>query len=237
MQVRRDSQGRACRDRAPVGDAQEVGVVGVGERLRRPGLVSRHPHAVDRLLEAEAAGERADHRQSTRARSPAPPAAPPRPPDWPGADRRRRSHRRRDLRPRAGGRAPEQASHRRRGRSPRTAAACSPRRPGGDPLGLAEQVARLEPREPTGGGEGKGRTPTPHPPQTSTSSASTSSSSASATRVSESCSPLIANTYSRNSPCRVTLNRASDGKNALDPAGPDGSNNGAMSSWNRLSAM
>ena len=28
-----------ARDRAPVGDAQEVGVVGVGQRLRRPGLV------------------------------------------------------------------------------------------------------------------------------------------------------------------------------------------------------
>ena len=37
----------AC-DRAPVGDPQEVGVVGVGQRLRRPGLMPRHPHALDR---------------------------------------------------------------------------------------------------------------------------------------------------------------------------------------------
>ena len=50
-------------DRAPVGDAQQVGVVGVGERLGRPGLVARHAHALDRVLEAEVPGERPDHRQ------------------------------------------------------------------------------------------------------------------------------------------------------------------------------
>ena len=31
-------------DRAAVGDAQQVAMVGIGERLRPPGLVPRHPH-------------------------------------------------------------------------------------------------------------------------------------------------------------------------------------------------
>jgi len=50
-------------DRAPVRDAQEVGVVGVGERLRRPGLVPGHAYGVDSLVQTELPGERTDHRQ------------------------------------------------------------------------------------------------------------------------------------------------------------------------------
>ncbi len=43
---------------AAVGDAQQVRVVAVGQRLRRPGLVTRHPHTVDLVLAPEIAGER-----------------------------------------------------------------------------------------------------------------------------------------------------------------------------------
>jgi hypothetical protein len=51
-------------------------------------------------------------------------------------------------------------------------------------------------------------------PALETSSASTSSTSSPAsTAASMSCAPLIANAYSRNRPFRVTLNRASDGRN------------------------
>ena len=117
-------------DRAPVGDAQEVGVVGVGERLRRPGLVPGHAYAVDRLVQAELAGERADHRQihahgRRRRRAAAATTGRGR-----GAGHRRRSRRRRDRQPPAGGPARRPASPRRRGRSPRTAAAYSPTPPG-----------------------------------------------------------------------------------------------------------
>ena len=49
--------------RAPVRDAQQIGVVGVGERLRRPGLMAGHPHVLDRVFQAEVPGKRPDHRQ------------------------------------------------------------------------------------------------------------------------------------------------------------------------------
>jgi hypothetical protein len=48
--------------RAAVGDPQQVGVVGVCQRLGRPGLVPRHAHALDRVGQTEVAGERPDHR-------------------------------------------------------------------------------------------------------------------------------------------------------------------------------
>ena len=167
-------------DRAPVGDAQEVGVVGVGERLRRPGLVPRDAHALDGLVQTELAGQRADHRQihahGRRRRRPAAAATA----TWPGGGRRRRSRRRRDRRPPAGGRARRPASRRRRGRSPRTAAACSPSPPGrrsarprrtGCAPGARDDGRR-------GGGEARRRRDRP---ALETSSASTSSSSRSAT--------------------------------------------------------
>jgi hypothetical protein len=48
--------------RAAVGDAQQVRVVGVGERLGRAGLVPRDPHTLHLILAAEVVGERPDHR-------------------------------------------------------------------------------------------------------------------------------------------------------------------------------
>ena len=46
---------------ATVRDAQQVLVVGVGDRLRRPGLVARHLDARGRVLAAELARQGADH--------------------------------------------------------------------------------------------------------------------------------------------------------------------------------
>jgi hypothetical protein len=46
--------------RAAVGDAQQVGVV--GERLGRAGLVARNSHTLHLILAAEVVGERPDHR-------------------------------------------------------------------------------------------------------------------------------------------------------------------------------
>ena len=50
-------------DGAPVGNAQEVGVVGVDERLRRPRLVTRDAHTGGCVVKAELAGQGAEHRQ------------------------------------------------------------------------------------------------------------------------------------------------------------------------------
>ena len=52
-----------ARDRAPVRVAQQIGVVGVGERLRRAGLMAGHPHVLDRVFQAEVPGEHPDHRE------------------------------------------------------------------------------------------------------------------------------------------------------------------------------
>jgi hypothetical protein len=85
------------------------------------------------------------------------------------------------------------------------------RRPGGDPLGLREQVALLERGRDGRRGKGERQLARAPSPEVGTNSASTASNSPSATKVSESGSSLTANAYSRNGPCRVTLNRASDG--------------------------
>ena len=148
-----------ARDRAPVRDTQQVGVVGVGQRLRRPGLVPRHADTRDRLLQTEVPRERPDHRQIH-------------------AHGRRR--RRTAAAPAADGQVPavggdhvgvEIAHH---GRSAELASQPVPegtedrpvlspcagcRRSGGDPVGLAEQVARVEGRgrRQRGGGEDAGR--------------------------------------------------------------------------------
>jgi hypothetical protein len=111
-----------ARDRAPVRDAQQVRVVGVGERLRRPGLVPRHPHARGRVLEAEIAREGSDHRQihphrRRRRGSSTAPTGPGQVPtvggDYVGVE---------IADDRSGARARRPASPRRYGGSPRTAA-------------------------------------------------------------------------------------------------------------------
>jgi hypothetical protein len=66
-----------ARDRASIGKAQQVGVVGVGKRLRRPGLVPGHANALDRIFQTQITGQRTDHRQvhPHRCRRRWPPAA------------------------------------------------------------------------------------------------------------------------------------------------------------------
>ena len=221
-----------ARDRAPVGDAQEVGVVGVGERLRRPGLVPRHPHAVDRLLEAEVAGERPDHRQihahGRRRRRPAAATTgrgqvPAVGGDHIGveiADHGRAAElagqpvaEGAEDRPVLPARARASPPGRRSARPRRTG--CAPRAAGG-----------------TGGGEGERAVADAAAPALVTSSPSTSSSSGRLRpAVSESCSPLTANAYSRNRPSRVTLNRPSDGSEPRSGGVGErcsGSNNGVF---------
>ncbi|MGA2930319.1 MAG: hypothetical protein ABSG43_30895 [Solirubrobacteraceae bacterium] len=52
-----------ARERAAVADAQQIGVVDVGQGLGRPGLVARDPHGVDLLRQAKLTRQRSQHRQ------------------------------------------------------------------------------------------------------------------------------------------------------------------------------
>ena len=139
----------------------------------------------DRVLQAEVAGKRPDHRQihahGRRRRRPRRRGHR----TWPGAGRRRRSRPRRDRRPRAGGRARRPASRRRRGRSPRTAAACSPTPPGRRSARPRRTGCAPRARERTGGGEGERTLADATVPALETSSTSTSSSSAPASTARE----------------------------------------------------
>jgi hypothetical protein len=51
-----------AREAAAIGDAQQVGVVGVGQRLGRARLVPRDAHPLHLVLAAEITCERSDHR-------------------------------------------------------------------------------------------------------------------------------------------------------------------------------
>jgi hypothetical protein len=192
------------------GDAQEIGVIASVRVSGGPGSCrsTRPPRIWSSRLRSRASARIIDRYTRTVVGAA---GRPPRPPEWPGAGRSTRSHRRRGRRRPAGGRAGQRASRRTRARSLRTAGACSRRRPGGHPLGLGEQVAPPSSVDGMGGGEGESSAGDAMGAGLATSSPSTSSSSASGTGPSERCSWLAAATYLRNPQCEVTLNRAPDG--------------------------
>ena len=164
--VAQDAQQRVVAlagDRAPVGDAQEVGVVGVGQRLRRPGLVPGHAYGVDSLVQTELPGERADHRQiyahgRRRRRAAAATTGRGQVPAIGGDDVGVEIANHWRAAQLAGQPVPEGAEDR-----PVLPPRTRRRRAGGDPLGLAEQVALLRARERQAAGRGRGCWPTrPH---------------------------------------------------------------------------
>ena len=185
-----------------------------------PGSCRGHAHVLDRLVQTEVPGKRTDHRQIH-------------------ADRRRR---RRPAAATTGGRqvpavggdhvgveiADDGRAAELAGQPVAEGAEDRPvlpprarrRRPGGDPLGLAEQVARVERRDGRAAGRGRGCWPTrPHrrsrPARRRRARAPRSASGASA-----SCSALTANAYSRNRPCRVDGAAASLGGFRAAPSRP-----------------